>query len=498
MGLAFYLTGTNTLKTSFVFTGACGADSAVVSADLWCNKGTPGAALKDIAIIFKAKTTGGATYLDHGLPILDDHWTQFRVTGGTNPSNDPLYVPFSCDWLPLGTDAIGRVPNLPGNCSYALEFKQRPPLDAVGGTYDNDILAVPDVVSSTVSPGLAGLGQGIVSGIRDLTVFEFVDAPILQARGTPDDYSEIVAPSWASTYSGVLRGVYYSWAVASHQHNQNDGAAAALTSGQAYIVTVSQGTGGVATYTKGIKAAAASALAPTAPAGELVIGTVKVRYQAGTTNIISSDVTIMCISGRFRVELSGAGLTATVNPGRAILPGAYVSRTSRQTASLVDASTNRIWLSGGGGVVVNQSATPPSTGLQLLATAVTSGGAVSSIDTTMRRILAPAPLLDGDSVSTALATSGAQNVDCSLGDLFTITPVGASTLTFTNIRPGQLVSVICLTSGTTPYTISFDSTAITEDPNRDTGATSGVYFHWLFRGIAGGKMLEVVYSVALT
>ena len=63
MGLAFYLTGTNTLKTSFVFTGACGAASAVVAADLWCNKGTPGAALKDIAIIFKAKTTGGAARL---------------------------------------------------------------------------------------------------------------------------------------------------------------------------------------------------------------------------------------------------------------------------------------------------------------------------------------------------------------------------------------------------------------------------------------------------
>lgn len=97
-------------------------------------------------------------------------------------------------------------------------------------------------------------------------------------------------------------------------------------------------------------------------------------------------------------------------------------------------------------------------------------------------------VLDG---TTALATSGAQNVDCSLGDLFTITPAGDTTLTAVNIREGQIISIICLTSGATPYTVTLDASFIAEDHTRSTGTDTATYFHWTFRGLAGGQMIQV-------
>ena len=73
----------------------------------------------------------------------------------------------------------------------------------------------------------------------------------------------------------------------------------------------------------------------------------------------------------------------------------------------------------------------------------------------------------------------------------------SSTLTFVNVRPGQFISVVCLTSGTSSYNVTFDSSAITEDPIRATGTADAKYFQWLFRGMTSGKALEAVYSVAM-
>lgn len=484
MGLGIYLPGTGTLKTSFAFAGNAGEYSSTVSCDLWNSKGSAGAVLNDIAIAIKAKLAASSTYSFFGLPPLDNHWVECRVTGGTNPGNDPAYEPFTCTWFPLGTDATLKVPGLPGNCSYALEFRSRPPLDDASGNYDIDILGIPGNVSHGAAPGVSMQAQGIVSGLGDATAYEFIDAPTLAATGTPDDYTHL------GTARYLLAGLDYRLIAAdAHQHNQNDSAAAALTSGQAYYVTVSAGASG-ATYTKGLKATAASAVAPAPPTDELMVGTVKVRYSAGTTEILDSDITLFAQHGQFRCDFSVYDLILRVAPGRAILPGATIDRRSGQNVTLPVSTTTWAFIGEGGGVVTSATATPPRRGLTPLCSAVTSGASITSISD-LRKILEPNLTLGNASRQITLTPAANVVLDCSGGRrFFKITPDQDMGITFTGLKTGQEVFLVVLTSGTTSYTFTFGIGVITEETTRTTGTADGKWFCWRFVGTPEGYALQ--------
>lgn len=482
--------------TGLTFSANAGAESATQTLHLWYNKTTPGGIIRDVFLQLEVDN-GSGTYVTSGVAACDQHWFKARVVSGSNPSNDPSFILETTDWFDLGSNAVLPIPDLVGNSARYIEVKIRAPLGDGAATTVANWRLVPryNEAAFGVPGGLAELGNGIIDGAGDQTANEWrgplngEGAPTLTASGTPDDYVHYGLRTW-NRRGVALRGVDDQ-----HQLNQNDSAAAALTAGQAYIVTVSQAGAGAPTFTKGLKAAAASAVAPAAPAGELLIGTVKVRYNAVLTEILTSDITVLCVSGQFMPQQS-TGLALTINPGRAILAGAFVRRTSQQTAVLVASADNRVWLSASGGLIVTQSATPPQTGVLLLATATTDGSGVTAlVDERKPVLLAPNATFSGR--ATALPGSGPWTADCSLGDIFTLTPIGSSTLTFVNVRPGQMISVVCLTSGTSSYNVTFDSSAITEDPIRATGTADAKYFQWLFRGMASGKALEVVYSVAM-
>lgn len=476
--------------TSLVFSANAGAESATQTFHLWFNQGTPGGTISDVFLQLEVDN-GSGTYVIAGVAMADQRWFKARVASGSNPSNDPAYIAQTTDWYDLGTDSVLPIPPLVGNSARYIEVKLRAPLGDGAATTTSNFRLVPRYNEATqgMAGGVSGLGQGIISGIGDATAFEFTDAPLVHQTGVADDYSHVLPPTWDTTYNGIIRGVYYSWAAHAHQYTQLDGAASALTAGQVYIVTISQGTGATPTYTKGIRAASASAVAPAAPASEILIGTVRVRYTAGTTEILTSDITVLCFSGRFRVE-AGSGLHAIVNPGRAILPGAFVSRTSQQNALLVNTATNWIWLSASGGLIVTQTATPPQIGVEPLASMPCAGGIISGAITDLRRILWPNGVYGGIGTSVALGTAGAVSMDVALGDIFTITPTADVTLNAVNVKSAQLVSVYVTTSGTAPFKITFGTGFSTRYPAISTGSVSGVKTQLEFRGGVDGKLWE--------
>ena len=59
------------------------------------------------------------------------------------------------------------------------------------------------------------------------------------------------------------------------------------------------------------------------------------------------------------------------------------------------------------------------------------------------------------STVTALATTGTVSLDPTQGQIFSITPSANVTLNTTSVVPGQVISLIVLTSGTTSYSVNF-------------------------------------------
>lgn len=394
MSLALYLSDSVTPATGLSFgTVASGAESTTITIHV---KNTAASTLRDCWIGIEVDD-GTGTYKVAGLTALDQHWIRARVVGGSNVASDPTMTLNTSDWVSLGTGKRLALDPIPTLSFRYIELKLRAPNVPGVATAVPNFRLVPfwSEGSYGIAGGLPESGQGIISGIGDGDASEWIDAPTNTATGTPNDYSNLSAARL------LIRGVEIRAAAESHQWNQLDSAASALTSGQAYIATISR-SATTYTYTKGLRATAASAVAPTAPAGEIV-GTVKVRYSATTTEILSTDITTTAENGQFVVS-TGTGLTPKVGPGRALLAGAFVKRTSTQSPLCVANATNRLWLASDAGVIVNQSDTPPATGLQLLAHALTNASSVISV-IDKRKLLRPNPAFDVPIPSAAVAAA---------------------------------------------------------------------------------------------
>lgn len=489
MALVLYKSDDTSPATGLTFTANAGAESAVQTLHLWYQKGTAGGSIHDVFLQLEVDN-GSGTYVTSGVAACDQRWFKARVASGSNPSNDPAFVLETGDWHDLGTNAVLPIPDLVGNSARYIEVKLRAPLGDGAATTVANWRLVPryNEAAFGVPGGLAELGNGIIDGAGDLTANEWrgpltgAGAPTMTETGTPDDYVQYGARSWNRN------GVALSEIAGSHQLDQNDGAAAALTAGQAYLVTVSQGAAGAPTFTKGLKAAAVSAVAPAAPAGELLMGTVKVRYQAGTTEILNSDITVLAVDGQFRPQLS-TGLALTINPGRAILSGAFVRRTSQQTAVLVASDNNYIWLSASGGLIVTQSTTPPQTGVMLLASVITDGSGVTGGIGDERGPQLLRPLRP---VATTLASAVAISIDASLGETFYLQPAHDAEISISNLKAGEIVRLFIQTVGTTSYTLTFAGTGCKSAGTLVTGTADDKW--WV---ISFGSVVDLNWSVEL-
>jgi hypothetical protein len=369
MGLEWYESdGTTAVTATHAFGSvAAGATSSAWEPWLYYNKGTAGGQAASVKLQIEA--LDGATWLRSGLSVLDQYEVEVRIKGYAATGDSTFVGAVTTGRTRIGTSKPFSVGTIPGNCGVQLEIVYAPRLQS--GTASTDVTVqfptVYNEITTALVPGIAeSAGIGILT---DGT--EWVQAPLATETGTPDDYVQISRGWW-----GRGRNL-----ASSHQLDQNDSAAAALGSGEAYYALISQPiAGGARVATKGVKAAAASAVVPALPADSLPIATVLVAYGAGGTVIETADIEQIATDGRMLVS-DTTGLDVSVAPGRAITSTSLVERTLAETITVTDDATSTVWLTAQGTLSIVSGDIP-------LATVVAASADIVSV-TDIRRYSEP-------------------------------------------------------------------------------------------------------------
>lgn len=241
------------------------------------------------------------------------------ITAVANPPSDPLFLETVRS---LGRGSRWPLAPFRAGCSIDLAVTATPdkrtgaaeqPLRFRLGIDETPYRAVAEVPDGPV---------GILSGIGVPGVRETILAPTL-TNGTDE------VTLGAHTY--VHDGIRHELTGGAVALSQDDGAGATLAAAQEYLAVLTVGANG-RTVTKGVKATAGTAIAPTLPAGEKPEATVRVPY-GGV--IVSS--TLHAVSGRCAVSVV-SGLTVAVQPGRVSLPGWMAEPSTVQEITLPDGS----------------------------------------------------------------------------------------------------------------------------------------------------------------
>lgn len=368
------------LVTTLTLAGTAGDPTSATELHLWLDKGgNSGKIFKNVALAVEVEDPDNpGTWLAAGHPALDGYYVQAKVIGTSNPTNLTGIQCETTEWIALGTNRTLPCGTLRSNSARQIQVRMRGTSRAgtTGGSITARLVPLWDNVYSGSPGGVqGGLGVGILTGVSDVNTRSWVEARLVTANGSPDDKIDISRGWWV--YDGISRR---GLKLDEQTLNQNDVAAAALTSGQAYKVLVSQaGTGGDPTITKGVKAAAASAVVPTCPSGHMPVAVVTVAYRSGGTQISSSNIEQIAVDGRFRPS-AGSGLYLTVGAGKALLPGTFVENTASSSVLLTASSTNRVWLTASGDFqVVTTSDTAPSVGCIPIASVTTDASAITAV-----------------------------------------------------------------------------------------------------------------------
>lgn len=404
-GLVFYLSDDTTLATALALSTTDGVASSTVILHLWNDKGGLSSAYVDnVRLGVRIEDPGNpGSYLDSGLDALDGHHFQARVVGASLGNSAMPILP-SGDWFPLGAGSLLELSRIYGNSARYVEVRYYPPLaeGAASETLTVRFFVVANDTQYGIPAGLMeSVGQGILPGVTDGRLTEWIRVPTVTASGTPDAIVHVAGPDeWL--WRGIPDGYHDDDDPITL--NQTDGAAAALTTGTSYIALLSRPlAGGAAVGTKGVKAA--SPVAPAVPADHLPFKRVTVGYHASGFSVISSGaITSIAYSGRFALVSSASSLTVTIGPGRALVGGALVVFGSHRSFALPASSTSRVWISPSGALaLVTTSDDPPFAGAEWLYSIVTDGTGVTS-STDKRRYLAPA------SIPIVLYVSGNETV----------------------------------------------------------------------------------------
>jgi len=318
-------------------------------------------------ITFRAKNEGVATALNYmalqrtvhptiptvrlasGAPPQDQMWGRIRIVGYDN-SVDPTWSVGNTDWYFVGAYGGGPpVPTIPVGCTVIQEYRAHPPGEAEVAPWVIALVPLYDEYHQPAPAALSRAMRGILHGVGDFTRNGIVRGLEVTATGTPDDEIHSAAGIW------LHRGILYGDIARDHTLNQNDGAAAALASGQSYWAVVSRGAGTV-TVTKGTKAV--SPTKPTQPAGDLVVRYAKVDYQAGASVVEEADLDGTTLYDRYLAVDLGS-LTLGLHPGQALGGGTWRFSGGILEVALEDDADNYVWQLATGLPAVTTDAAPP-------------------------------------------------------------------------------------------------------------------------------------------
>jgi hypothetical protein len=322
-------------------------------------------------------------WLASGVAPQDELWGRVEIIGFDN-AEDPTWSIASTAPTTLGASSVLLIPLIPPGCDVSLRRKLHVPASA-----SNVAWRIADTwfVNETARPlpvPLSRLDRGIATFAGDYAHRGVLHGCRVTASGSPDD--EVHCAAGLFQVAGAPKGKITT----DHTLNQNDGAAAALAAGQSYIAIVTLGAAGE-TVRKGTKAT--SPAPPTVPADEDPIASVSVTYQVGGTSVIEeADITDLIVYERYYAE-AGVGLQAVVHAGEALANDSWRWSARKVTAVLVDDDDNYIWLTGAGGLAVNQDlADPPDTAALPIWRFTTASGVITEIED-LRRYLGKSVIL---------------------------------------------------------------------------------------------------------
>jgi hypothetical protein len=357
-------------------------DTPLVGIALTIERGVPSA-----HVAIKIKNTGiqdvvgafvalyaeavGGDFVTTGDPVVDERMGRFQVTGQNSVATPGQEIILGVV-QPLGHLARGLLPTIkPGDWILA-DFWLSQALSSSGGGAVNVKIEVANESPAYPLPfGVSQVGHGIDTGRKQARSF-FVGGRETTKSAIADAFVHVAVGTWL-----LLGEEYADASIEDVELNQNDGAAAALASGQSYIAALTQGIGDAPTVTKGLKAT--SPTKPTPPVGELILAWVTVRYGASGSVIQTADISADLTYGRFLVVAPAAGLSAVVHAGDAVIADFRQVRGVKGSVVLTGNATNRIWLEWSGVLFIGQVAASPSAGAVKLAEAVTDGTHVTSL-----------------------------------------------------------------------------------------------------------------------
>lgn len=321
-----------TLVSDLPITGLeAGTDSAVVTLHA---RNTGGSTVANARLVIQVedRVTSGL-YLSTGWPPVDEAWARARIVGFSN-AGDTTWSVASTDWQALGAWSFLVLGDVPAGCDVYLELKMRPPSTAAELDWRWSLGITDAEYSVPAPPSLTAVDQGIIHGVGDRGASGIIRGCAVSVTSPTEDDEVHVA-------AGVfeIAGRLYGKVATDHALNQQDVAAAALTTGQSYYAALTLGASGV-TVTKGAKAA--SPTKPTLPAGELLTY-VKVRYQAGgTSEILATDLEGTLLYDRYLCE-AGSGLQVKIHPGRSLGGSTYRYSESIQLVTVAASDTSYLW-----------------------------------------------------------------------------------------------------------------------------------------------------------
>lgn len=289
---------------------------------------------------------------------------QARITGGLGG----LSVA-ATGWVSLGSASFLPLPVTVAGQGVVIEYR----LDAPSGLAIGSAQVAPKVVSDqSEEAGVAAsmlVGDGIHLPLRDGSAYAlcYASANVLENPGGADDQVQIPAVVWI--------GAGIPWGLASYLETIDDldSAAAALVAGEAVKVRLTLGPAGLVVQTKGVKAVAASAVAPAWPLGARL---------ATITRAFDGLVNTVDIEGAVALDLFGwssSSLTGTVGAGQnAIVDGRVIYSTTASNATLTASDTNQVFLLRDGSLDVTDDDTKPAPRALLIHEAVTDGSGVTA------------------------------------------------------------------------------------------------------------------------
>ncbi|OQC41406.1 MAG: hypothetical protein BWX64_00934 [Acidobacteria bacterium ADurb.Bin051] len=313
---------------------AAGSYSDAVELHLWVDKGSPSPQpAANVRVVLDTEDPASAgTFRRSGLPPQDELWGWMRVVGFDN-TGDPTWTIPATGWQPVGAYAALPLGTIPGDCAVHLEVRFRPPVSAPELAWRFRPGAIYDEYAQPVPPVVTALGSGVLTGVGDGTRFGVVSGLALTPSSPADDEVHVAAGVW------LHRGALYAQVASDHQLDQDDGDSAALTSGESYWAALSGGAGTI-TVTKGLKGAAPAKPAP--PAGEPLLGFVRVAYQAGGSEIASAHLDVSAVvADRYRCEADG--LDVVISAGQALGGGTLRYHFGSTRLTLDPSTTSYLW-----------------------------------------------------------------------------------------------------------------------------------------------------------